>query len=151
DGTVNGVRPDLAPDRYIQAVLGSNPQVIFPLGSRPGVTASVPLQAGRLIAFYLVQGATTQTAQSQNPTGDMALRPHTWVSYRAGNRDTATDHMHKAYASDGKSWLEIEDADYANDGKGAGDYTDLVATINALLQGGAAGSGGGNAPSSAEK
>jgi len=110
---------------WLQALLGrSQNQVLHHSGATEGDQSHSKVEAGRFLVFYLVQDATTDDWSRNNPTNDLSLQPHLFVSVEASNPDRF-DHLRER--GNGNRWkLEWEDLDFGGDKS----FRDMVLDVN---------------------
>jgi cyclophilin family peptidyl-prolyl cis-trans isomerase len=124
-GTINGIAPGAA--GYLDAAMNAR-QVLMAPEDVAGRTVTVPLQGGQIIAFYLIQGASSAEFLAANATNSLTQKPRAFFSILGANADATQHAMVVGDASRGQALYGWEDLQ----GGGDRDYNDMVVAVQAL-------------------
>ncbi|MCS6851344.1 MAG: DUF4114 domain-containing protein [Gemmataceae bacterium] len=125
EGRVNGLLPN-APG-YAQAALSSpSRQVLVARNAPVGATASMNLQGGQILGFYLIQNGTTAQFLAGNPTNSLAGNgPVAFFSFIGANPDGVRHAQAVGDPTQGRVIYGWEDLT----GGGDSDYNDNVILV----------------------
>jgi cyclophilin family peptidyl-prolyl cis-trans isomerase len=129
DGSIGSVAPGSA--GYAQVALGSfSRKILFAKGQRAGAAASVTLQAGQKVVFYLIQNSTTVNFLAKNASDALngnnnKSAPLAFFSLTAANPDQAKHTQIVADATTGRGQYNWEDLI----NQGDSDFNDATITV----------------------
>ncbi|HEX3654486.1 MAG TPA: MBG domain-containing protein, partial [Pirellulales bacterium] len=123
-GTVGGVAPGAS--GYAQAAVTSTSHVIFPSGDQGGESATLSVQGGQLIVFYLVQNATTADFLANNPSDSISRSPLIFFTATAANPDNFQHVQVIQNPTIGQVQYNWEDMNTGGDK----DFNDVVMTVS---------------------